>query len=224
MSGAVRLRVYRFGPDAALLGGVAGAIERSQLGIGSAVLDAVFVGRETTSGRLEALDLSTATADGSVASLLDFRLAAERRAELTERTFAAHARAVPRELIDGIAAGLRAGEALVAALVAGVGDALDEAARRSGGRLTCDEPTSARTLEDAGALVLAACTPPSGCPPGGPARPAATPWNPLSKERHRDLRSRLSLPRDPGVHDPVLRLGRLDLDDDHHPHRRLPPS
>jgi hypothetical protein len=173
MSDPVQLRVYRFGSDAVQLGAIVGVLERSQLRIGSPVLDALFIGRDL-GGRLAALDLSTGRGDGTAAAMLDFRLAAERRAALTERTLAAHPRGVPREVIEAVGETLGAGTALIAALIAGPADALDEAAERSGGRIVHDEPTAARTLAEAAPRLLATCTTPTG---------VRTSWTPDTRGR-----------------------------------------
>jgi hypothetical protein len=157
MSEPVRLRVYRFDPDAAFEGGLVGAVERMNLERDAKLLDALFVTRDPASGGLQAVDLATAGAGGTFASMLDFRLDPGRRGAITERTLAEHRGGIPRPLIETIAGTLEAGAAILAVLhTGGAPTVLDDAVERSHGRLIADDPVEARALAHAGPQLLAA--------------------------------------------------------------------
>jgi hypothetical protein len=142
------LRVYRFDPGATFQGGIIGAIERAQLLGGGEVLDALFVGRNESSGEAEALSLAMASGDNRVVVLTDFRLDAARRRELTQAALAAHPDA------DGLTATLEPGAALLAMLVGReLPGALADAVARARGRLIGDEPSDAQTLTELGPLL-----------------------------------------------------------------------
>lgn len=148
-AGRARLCMYRFGPDARFEGGLVGALERMGPDDGPRVLDALFVALDPAGGELQAIDLGTALADGSIAALLDFRLDPRGRRAATQRTLAAHAGGVPPSVVDAIAAALEPGDAILAVLIAGgTAGALDEAVSRTGGRMVADEPVEARGLAD----------------------------------------------------------------------------
>jgi hypothetical protein len=149
MTGTAHLRVYRFGSTAAFEGGLVGALERLQVDPAAKVLDVVFAGKDPGTGSLVALDLSTARRDRTAAALLDFRLDAERRAALTERTLAPHPEALPRDVLERVDSVLAAGEAVLAVLHTGPADVLEEAVRRSGGQLVEERLGSWRTMRDA---------------------------------------------------------------------------
>jgi hypothetical protein len=164
MSGRAHLRVYRFEPHAVFEGGLAGAIERMQLGGDAKLLDALFVTRDAHGGTPDAIDLATAGAGATLASLLDFRLDPGRRRAITERTLAKHPRGVPRPLIEAIAATLPAGAALFAVLDTGDTAAmLEDAVARCGGRVIADEPVDAQALAEVDARLRAAVR---ASPPG----------------------------------------------------------
>jgi hypothetical protein len=157
MSDARHLCVYRFDPGAAFEGGLIGALERMQLLGDAKVLDALFVARDPESGALQAVDLASVAGEGSLASLLDFRLDTERRDALTARTLAEHAGGVPRPLIEAIGAALEPGGAVLALLHTGsAATAVEEAVARAGGRRVTDEPSEASALAEAGTQLQAA--------------------------------------------------------------------
>jgi hypothetical protein len=152
-----RLSVYRFEPGAMFEGGLIAAAERMQLLGDTKLVDALFVARDPDSGALQAIDLDSAGAEASFASLLDFRLDASRREAMTERTLADHPGGVPTALIESIATTLGPGAAVLAVLYTGPRAAvLEEAVARSGGRAVVDEPSDARALADAGLRLRAA--------------------------------------------------------------------
>jgi hypothetical protein len=151
------LRVYRFEPGTVFEGGLVGAVERLQLGRDTKLLDALFVTRDPTNDGVDAVDLTSGSAGGTFASMLDFRLDAGRRRAITERTLAEHRGGVPRALIKAIATGLQDGAAILAVLhTGGAPTVLDEAVARAQGQLIANEPTDGRALADAGQLVVAA--------------------------------------------------------------------
>jgi hypothetical protein len=157
MSGPAQLCVYRFEPDAVFEGGLVGAVERMQLGGDATLLDALFVTRDASTGELAAVDLASGSAGGTFASMLDFRLDADRRRAITERTLAEHRGGVPRPLIEEIAVGLDAGAAIFVVLhTGGALTVLDDAVTRSGGRLIVDEPVDATALAQVGPRLRAA--------------------------------------------------------------------
>jgi hypothetical protein len=156
MSALAQLRVYRFEPGAVFEGGLVGALERMKLGGGAKLLDALFVAHES-SGALAAVDLARGGADGTFASMLDFRLDAGRRRAITERTLAEHHGGVPRPLIEEIAATLEAGAAIFAVLhTGGTPSALEDAVARCHGRLVADHPVDAGVLAQIGPQLRAA--------------------------------------------------------------------
>jgi hypothetical protein len=147
MSTLARLRVYRFEPGAVFEGGLVGAVERMMLSGEAKLLDALFVTLDASSGELAAVDLASGGADGTFASLLDFRTDAGRRRAVTERTLAEHRGGVPRPLIEDVAATLEPGAAIFAVLHSGEAPAaLDDAVARSHGRLIADRPVDADAL------------------------------------------------------------------------------
>jgi hypothetical protein len=157
MSESAHLRVYRFDPDALFEGGLVGAFERMQLGRDTKLLDALFVTHDPTSGELAAVDLASSGAGDTFVSMLDFRLDANRRQAITQRTLAEHRRGIPRSLIEAVAATLEAGSAIVAVLHTGAAPTvLDEAVTRSRGRLIANSSVDARALAHAGPQLLAA--------------------------------------------------------------------
>jgi hypothetical protein len=157
------LRVYRFDPGTAFEGGLVGAVERIQLGRGTKLLDALFVTNDPASGAVAAVDLGSGGADGTFASMLDFRLDVGRRQAITERTLAEHRRGVPRPLIEAVAGTLEAGAAIFAILHSGgAPTVLDEAVARARGRLVANDPVDAQGLGDAGPQLLAAVGPAAG--------------------------------------------------------------
>ncbi len=156
MSELAHLGVYRFEPGAVFEGGLLAAIERTQLGRDTKLLDALFVMRDDAGG-MDAIDLRAGGADATFASLLDFRLDPGRRRALTERTLAEHPGGVPRPVIEAIAATLEAGAAIFAILYTGTAaTALEDAVARCGGRPIVGEPVDARMLAQTGPRLRAA--------------------------------------------------------------------
>jgi hypothetical protein len=157
MSTPAHLRVYRFEPGTVYEGGLVGAVERMQLSGDAKLLDALFVTHDAASGVLAAVDLASGGAGGSFASMLDFRLDADRRRAITDRTLAEHRGGVPRPLIEEIAATLDAGAAILAVLqTRSAPTALDEAVDRSQGRMIADHSVDAATLAQVGPVLRAA--------------------------------------------------------------------
>jgi hypothetical protein len=151
LSETAHLRVYAFAPGAVFEGGLLGAFERMELGGEAQLLDALFIRRDAAGDTFEAVDLAAAGADGTFASLLDFRLEPRRRRGITERTLAEHPGGVPRPLIEAIAAALEADAAILATLQTGpTAPVLEEAVARCGGWLIADEPVDARALAQVG--------------------------------------------------------------------------
>jgi hypothetical protein len=152
------LRVYRFDPGTVFEGGLVGAVERIQVGRDTKLLDALFVTHDPASGGLAAVDLAGGGgAGGAFVSMLDFRLDADRRQAITERTLAEHRGGVPRALIETIAATLEPGAAIFAVLhTGGAPTVLDEAVTRAHGRLIANDPVDAQALAHAGPQLLAA--------------------------------------------------------------------
>ena len=147
MSAPARLQIYRFGADSAFEGGVAGAVERLEAGSDRQLLDALFVARDAAAGELQAVDLATARADGTLAALLDFRLDLGRRRAMTRRTLATDA--ASREVLAAIARVLEPGGAMLVLLLAGSPpDELGDTLARAGGRLVADDAVSAQRLAD----------------------------------------------------------------------------
>jgi hypothetical protein len=165
MTSPAHLRVYRFDPGAIFEGGLIGAFERINLGRDTKLLDALFVAHDQASDALAAIDLAGGGAGGTFASMLDFRLDADRRRAITERTLAEHRGGVPRPLIEAVAATLDVGAAILAILhTGGPPTVLDEAVARSQGRLISKDAVDAQALAQAGPQLLAAV---------GPRRPRA---------------------------------------------------
>src|SRR5829696_2554802 len=155
MTGGAHLRVYRFDVDSVFEGALVGAVERLEADPGAGLLDALFVARDGATGELQAIDLATARADGTLSALLDFRLDLGRRRAMTRRTLATDA--VPPAVLETIVTRLDPGDALLVLLLGGApGPALDDAVARAGGRLVVDEVLRAATLADAAARVRAA--------------------------------------------------------------------
>ena len=155
MTGGAHLRVYRFGVDSVFDGGLEGAVERLEVEQVAGLLDALFVARDGATGELQAIDLATARADGTLSAVLDFRLDLGRRRAMTRRTRATDA--VPPAVLETIVTRLEPGDAVLVLLLGGArAPALDDAVVRAGGHLVVDEVVSAVTLAEAAAPVRAA--------------------------------------------------------------------
>jgi hypothetical protein len=114
MSSAGRqLLVYKFPPGSSFEGQLVGALERIESGGTMRILDALFVGREATSGDLVAVSMSTDGAAGMVGRLLSFRLEPDARRKATARTLEGPA----GDLAQSIAERLETGSAVVAIVV-----------------------------------------------------------------------------------------------------------
>ncbi|HEV8151716.1 MAG TPA: hypothetical protein VGP78_02235 [Solirubrobacteraceae bacterium] len=156
MSATAHLRIYRFESDTVFEGAVVGAVEQLEAGTCLTLLDALFVGRDAAAGELQAIDLATARADGTLAGMLDFRLDLGRRREMTRRTLATAA-GVPPDVIAAMVGGLEPGAALLVVLLSGgAPTSLDDAVARTGGRVMADEVVSASTLAEAAPRLSAA--------------------------------------------------------------------
>ena len=156
---AHRLHLYRFPAGADFGGHLAGALERMLLIGGGELCDALFVMRGANAGEATAIDLRTASAGGTLATLLDFRLDERRRRAVTDATLRPGADRVRPADVEGVAAMLERGGALLAVVTTGgPARALEDAAARTGGRLVADEPAGADRIADLepGALVSVA--------------------------------------------------------------------
>ena len=155
MAAATSLRVYRFDAAASLEGEIVRVLEDGEVAGHGAIVDALFVTRAEDG--VHAIDLATGRADGTIATLLDFRLDPGSRPAATERTLAPHEGGVPATVVETIAASLPAGGAVLAALVTGeMAQALDDAMTVSGGRVAAGTPVEATTLADAAPQLCAA--------------------------------------------------------------------
>ena len=154
---AAHLVVARFPPGARLEGALAGAIERMEATGEPRLLDALFLGRDAGSGELYALDLATALAHGTIVGLLEFRLDADARRRLSERTLQGRDGGVPAAVLRAMGDRLAAGEAVMAALVEG-GEPRDltDAVVRSGGAVVRREPVEGARLADLTERLLTA--------------------------------------------------------------------
>src|SRR5687767_14732649 len=119
MGPATHLRVYRFDGAVSFDGEVVRALEETEVSADAGLLDALFVTRVEDSGEVHAVDLATGRADGTIATLLDFRLDPRSRPATTRRTLAAHAGGVPAPIVETVGASVPSGSALLATLVAG---------------------------------------------------------------------------------------------------------
>jgi hypothetical protein len=108
-----QLLVYRFPPDSSFQGQLVGALERMESGGAMRILDALFVGRDRTSGELIAASMTAEGAGGLIGRLLSFRMEANARTNATRRALDGAAGA----LIQAHAAGMEPGEAAIAILV-----------------------------------------------------------------------------------------------------------
>ena len=132
-----RLRVYAFDAQMSFEGWLAGAVER----VADRLLDTLFVLRDAGTGEVQALDLATATADGTFIRALDFRLDPARRGAATQ--------AASAPAVEAVAGALKPGAAALALVLAeGPDEVLDDAVARTGGRLVADLATSATRLAD----------------------------------------------------------------------------
>jgi hypothetical protein len=143
------LLVLRFeAPGGHFEGRILGALERAESGDAIRVREAIYVGRDGTSGELQALRVVGGGAGGLVTALADFRLDAERRRRLTAEALGGEDAATLREL----GADLQPGAAVVGILVEHAWHAtLLDAVAQSGGRVISDEvlaPAAAGALAD----------------------------------------------------------------------------
>src|SRR5688572_14831326 len=96
------LRVYRFDGGASFAGELVRVLEDGEVATDGGLLDALFVAR--ADGAFHAIDLATGRADGTIATLLDFRLDPGSRPAATQRTLTPHAGGVSAEVVGTIAA------------------------------------------------------------------------------------------------------------------------
>lgn len=156
MARPTHLRVYRFDEQVSLDGGLVRALEQIELTADAGLLDMLFVTRADAGGELQAIDLATSRADGTMATLLDFRLDPSSRRATTRRTLQPHPGGVPAAVVETVGGSLAPGSAVLAALVAGQPAALDDAVTSSGGRLVADAPVAASALGDVAPRLCAA--------------------------------------------------------------------
>ncbi len=154
MAASARLCVYRFDSGAAFDGRLVGALERMELEDDTALLDALFVTHDVTSGAVVAIDRKTAAADGTFASLLDFRLDPGRRLAISRRMLAAHPHGALPRMIEEIAATLDGGAAILVVLHrSDEASPLRDAVEGCRGTSIGNEPVDASTIEQARSTV-----------------------------------------------------------------------
>jgi hypothetical protein len=147
MATLARLCVFGFDSTAAFDGELVSALERMEVRDGAGLLDALFVTHDVASGAVVAVDMGTAAADGTFASLLDFRLDPSRRMAISRRTLSEHRRGVPPRMIREIAATLDADAAILVVLHSGdTPTVLCDAVERCRGRSIGEEPVDAATI------------------------------------------------------------------------------
>jgi hypothetical protein len=150
-----QLRVYRFRSGAEFEGRLLGALERLEAGGALRVLDTLFVGRDTVTGEISAIDLTRKGAGALVVPLVRFRLEPAERRRVTER--ALDDDRASAGLIRALATQLEPGEAVAAILVAHLwAEALDDAVARLGGTAGPAGFVEPETLADLMPELLAA--------------------------------------------------------------------
>ena len=146
---ASHLRVHRLRTTSGLDGKILSGLEQLELADPPPLLDALLVARDPGNGEVQAVDLALGRADGSIATLLDFRLDARRRSAITQRVLDDHPGGVPADTVRAIADSLSRGEALLAVLLREPGPTpLDDVVARAGGRLVLEEPVTASMLAE----------------------------------------------------------------------------
>lgn len=152
-----QLLLYRFDGGAAFEGQLLGALERLEAGGALRVVETLFVGRDSATGELAALDLRHAGAGGIVSPLVSFRLDAAERGQATERALAGDA----GDLIRALADALEPGEAVAAVLVAHPWAAtLDHAVARMGGAPLASGFVDAAALVELAPLLVSSARSP----------------------------------------------------------------
>lgn len=156
-----RLLAYRFPPAAEFDGRLLGSLERAFGGDPLRILDLLFVARDAQTGRLMALT-GRGRGEGSlIASLVGFRLDAAQRARATTRALRAYPSDDGSDLVTRLADAVPPGGAIAALLVADAwADAVDEAARDSGGSPLLDEPVPETRLGVLAPRLVAAASRP----------------------------------------------------------------
>ena len=156
-----RLLAYRFPPTAEFDGRLLGSLERAFSGGPLRLLDLLFVTRDAGTGELMAL-AGRGRGEGSlIASLVGFRLDAAQRARATTRALHAYPSDDGPDLVTRLADAVPPGGAIAALLVADAwADAVDVAARDSGGSPLLDESVAETRLGELGARLVAAASRP----------------------------------------------------------------
>jgi hypothetical protein len=156
-----RLLAYRFPPTAEFDGRLLGSLERAFHGGPLRVLDLLFVAREAGTGELMAL-AGRGHGEGSlIASLIGFRLDAAERAHATARALQAYRSDAGPDLVTRLAGEVPPGGAFAALLVVDAwADAVDEAARGSGGSPLLDEAVPETRLGALASRLVAAASGP----------------------------------------------------------------
>lgn len=155
-----RLLAYRFPPTAEFDGRLLGSLERAFRGGPLRIFDLLFVARDAGTGELMALT-GRGRGEGSlIASVVGFRLDAEQRVRATARALRDYPPDDGPSLVTRLADAVPPGGAIAALLVADAwADAVDEAARGSGGSPLLDESVAETRLGAlASRLVAAAST------------------------------------------------------------------
>jgi hypothetical protein len=142
MSAAARTEILTFAFDdrePRFEGRLAGALERAELGGAIRLRHVIFLGRDDESGELVMLEEHEGLSH-LVTTLADFRLQAQRRRALTQRTLAQSPHA---DLLRRVGGTLTPGAALIVLVVEHAWLAsLADAVRRSGGRPVADALTA----------------------------------------------------------------------------------
>jgi len=155
-----QLLAYAFPPGFSFEGQLVGALQRIESGGALRILEALFVGREESSGELVAVSLAGRGAGGMIGKLIGFRLEESARKRQTEETLAGPAGATVRELAASLEPGAAVAGLLVEHAWAGV---LGDAVRRLGGAEVANEIVGASAAEAPWARLagmLAASAPP----------------------------------------------------------------
>jgi hypothetical protein len=153
----VELVISRFGPGARFEGEMVGALQRLDVVDSLAVLDALFVQTDATTGDVSAFDACGTDLRSALVDLLDFRLDPVARARATQQALADESGGVPGATVREVADALEPGGALVAVLVQhGGAEVLDEAVARVGGSLLVRADVEATRLADVPAQLRTA--------------------------------------------------------------------
>ncbi|HUO71188.1 MAG TPA: hypothetical protein VMU39_10450 [Solirubrobacteraceae bacterium] len=154
MSSAGRqLLVYTFPPGSSFEGQLVGALERIESGGTVRILDALFVGRDGSSGDVVAVSMSSDGAAGMVGRLLSFRLEPDARRKATARTLEGPSGDLARSLAER----LETGSAVVALVVEHTWErVLGDAISRLGGSEAVSEFVDAAEISAAADRLVGA--------------------------------------------------------------------